>query len=163
RTESVKHVVSSKKRVILSGIQPTGIPHLGNYLGALINWVQLQNDAGPEDELLFSIVGWHAMTLPQKPKELVESRMDMLAVLLAIGIDSKKSIVFHQNDVLQHTELAWVLNCITPIGKLEIFSIYEQTSRLAASKNLTEDAEMDETGLNVGLFTYPVLMSSNLI
>ncbi|THU92997.1 tryptophanyl-tRNA synthetase [Dendrothele bispora CBS 962.96] len=161
RTESVKHVVPPKKRVILSGIQPTGIPHLGNYLGALINWVQLQNDAGPEDELLFSIVGWHAMTLPQKPKELMESRMDMLAVLLAIGIDPKKSIVFHQNDVLQHTELAWVLNCITPIGKLRRMTTWK--SRLAASKNLTEDAEMDETGLNVGLFTYPVLMSADIL
>ncbi|KAF5359979.1 hypothetical protein D9758_007597 [Tetrapyrgos nigripes] len=150
-----------RKRVILSGIQPTGVPHLGNYLGALVNWVDLQRNAAPEDELLFSIVGWHAMTLPQRPKDLMESRMDMLAILLAIGIDPKRSIVYHQNDVLTHAELAWILNCITPMGKLKRMTTWK--SRLAASKNLTDDSDIDETSLNVGLFTYPVLMSADIL
>jgi tryptophanyl-tRNA synthetase len=107
---------------------------LGNYLGALSNWVKLQRHAKPEDMLLYSIVGWHALTLPQNPKILAASRMDMLAVLLAIGIDPKRSIVFHQdqvNDLLYisrqwahlcknpaHTELAWILSCLAPFGKL---------------------------------------------
>jgi hypothetical protein len=72
---------------------------LGNYLGALSNWVKLQKTAAPEDELLFSIVGWHALTLPQDSKTLSDLRMDMLATLLAIGIDPKRSIVFHQDQV----------------------------------------------------------------
>ncbi|THU88641.1 Nucleotidylyl transferase [Dendrothele bispora CBS 962.96] len=117
-----------KTRIMLSGIQPTGIPHLGNYLGALINWAQLQDDASPEGELLSSIVGWHAMTLPQGTH----------------GIENG------HNDV--HVWIRYE----------EVFSVYEQTSRLAVSKNLAEDAEMDETGLNVGLFTYPVLMSVDI-
>lgn len=72
---------------------------LGNYLGALSNWVRLQKNAAPEDELLFAIVGWHALTLPQDPKMLNDSRIDMLATLLAIGIDPKRSVVFHQDQV----------------------------------------------------------------
>jgi tryptophanyl-tRNA synthetase len=72
---------------------------LGNYLGALSNWVTLQNNAAPEDELLFAIVGWHALTLPQDPKMLNDSGIDMLATLLAIGIDPKRSVVFHQDHV----------------------------------------------------------------
>lgn len=72
---------------------------LGNYLGALSNWVKLQNTASPSDELLFSIVGWHALTLPQDPQKLREARMDILAVLLAIGIDPDRAVVFHQDHV----------------------------------------------------------------
>ena len=111
---NVTKSVPKRGRVIFSGIQPTGIPHvsntkgwyqlsdedqLGNYLGALSNWVKLQRNADPEDELFFSIVGWHALTLPQNSKELSVSRVNMLATLLAIGIDPKRSVVFHQDDV----------------------------------------------------------------
>ena len=106
------------RRVIFSGIQPTGILHvssrnpisvlvscsrdtfqLGNYLGAISNWVKLQNEARPDDDILFTIVGWHALTLPQNPKELSVSRRDMLATLLAFGIDPKRSVLFYQEDV----------------------------------------------------------------
>ena len=72
---------------------------LGNYFGALLNWVNIQKHAALEDELLFSVVGWHALTLPQDPKALLKSRSDMLALLLAVGIDPKRSIVFHQDQV----------------------------------------------------------------
>ncbi|KAE9400857.1 Nucleotidylyl transferase [Gymnopus androsaceus JB14] len=135
-------------RVILSGIQPTGVPHLGNYLGALSNWVRLQNQ--PENQLFFSIVGWHAITLPQSPSELVERKLDMLAVVL----------FFFQEHNPNHTELAWIFNCLTPMGKLRRMTTWK--SRLAASKNLG-DAQVDETGLNVGLFTYPVLQAADIL
>ncbi|KAF9074607.1 tryptophanyl-tRNA synthetase [Rhodocollybia butyracea] len=158
---SIAEPNSSKRRVIFSGIQPTGVPHLGNYLGALANWVKLQRDALPEDELLFSIVGWHAMTLPQPPKQLSDARTDILAVLLAIGIDPTRSIIFHQEHNPNHTELAWIFNCITPVGKLRRMTTWK--SRLAASKNQGDDAEMDETGLNVGLFAYPVLQAADIL
>ncbi|KAF9264084.1 Nucleotidylyl transferase [Marasmius fiardii PR-910] len=160
-TQSTESAQLRRKRVILSGIQPTGIPHLGNYLGALSNWVNLQNTAMPEDELLFTIVGWHALTLPQKPKELAQSRMDMLAVILAIGMDPKRCILFHQDHNPLHTELAWILNCLTPMGKLRRMTTWK--SRLATSKNMQDESEMDETGLNAGLFTYPILQAADIL
>ncbi|KIK64980.1 hypothetical protein GYMLUDRAFT_82971 [Collybiopsis luxurians FD-317 M1] len=166
------------RRVIFSGIQPTGVPHLGNYLGALSNWVKLQNSSQSlensqqaADELLFSIVGWHALTLPQSPAQLAEARMDMLAVLLAIGLDPKKSIIFFQEDNPNHTELAWILSCLTPVGRLRRMTTWK--SRLTTAKNQPEnqtqdtlkdsDPEADETGLNAGLFTYPVLQAADIL
>ncbi|KAI3607944.1 tryptophanyl-trna synthetase [Moniliophthora roreri] len=160
-TEPALPVTTKRKRVVLSGIQPTGVPHLGNYLGALSNWVVLQKESSPEDDLLFTIVGWHALTLPQIPKQLAQSRLDMLAVLLAIGIDPKRSIVFHQDHNPLHTELAWILNCITPMGKLRRMTTWK--SRLAASKSMHDSYEVDETSLNVGLFTYPVLQAADIL
>ncbi|KAF8061760.1 tryptophanyl-tRNA synthetase [Lyophyllum atratum] len=148
-------------RVIFSGIQPTGVPHLGNYLGALSNWVKLQKTAAPEDELLFSIVGWHALTLPQDPDTLAASRRDLLATLLAIGLDPKRSILFHQDHNPAHTELAWILSCITPIGKLRRMTTWK--SRMAASRGANDESEVDETLLNAGLFTYPVLQAADIL
>ncbi|KAF5392133.1 hypothetical protein D9757_003228 [Collybiopsis confluens] len=156
------------------------VSQLGNYLGALVNWVKLQNssqtsegDAAQEaDELLFSIVGWHALTLPQNPAQLAEARMDMLAVLLAIGLDPKKSVIFFQEDNPNHTELAWILSCITPVGKLRRMTTWK--ARLATARNHPEEqqvqdalkdanSEVDETGLNAGLFTYPVLQAADIL
>lgn len=95
------------------------LSQLGNYLGALRNWVDLQEEArSTDDELFFSIVGLHAITLPQDPSTLLTERRDMLATLLAIGLDPNRCTVFHQDQVCEHAELAWYLNCITPIGKL---------------------------------------------
>ncbi|PFH53576.1 hypothetical protein AMATHDRAFT_137408 [Amanita thiersii Skay4041] len=148
-------------RLIFSGIQPTGIPHLGNYLGALANWVKLQNTAPPNDHLLFSIVGWHALTLPQNPKELSASRRDMLATLLAVGIDPNRSILFHQDHVPAHTELAWILSCFTPISKLRRMTTWK--SRLATARNANNEVEVDESLLNTGLFTYPVLQAADIL
>ncbi|KAI0668347.1 tryptophanyl-tRNA synthetase [Trametes maxima] len=148
-------------RVVFSGIQPTGLPHLGNLLGALLNWVKLQREAAPEDKLIYSIVGWHALTLPQDPKELSVARSDMLAVLLAVGLDPKRSIIFHQDKNLHHAELAWILNCITPMGKLKRMTTWK--SRLAASRNARDDSEVDESHLNAGLFTYPVLQAADIL
>ncbi|KAF8638851.1 hypothetical protein AX17_001908 [Amanita inopinata Kibby_2008] len=153
--------ILNQPRVIFSGIQPTGIPHLGNYLGALSNWVKLQNSAQPGDELLFSIVGWHALTLPQHPKELSRSRTDMLATLLAIGIDPNRSVVFHQDHVHAHTDLAWILGCVTPVGKLRRMTTWK--SRLAATRNANNESEVDESLLNSGLFTYPILQAADIL
>ncbi|EMD34299.1 hypothetical protein CERSUDRAFT_117177 [Gelatoporia subvermispora B] len=151
----------AKPRVVFSGIQPTGIPHLGNFFGALLNWVKLQNDARPGDRLIFSIVGWHALTLPQDPRALSTARRDMLAVLLAIGLDPKRSIIFHQDSNPNHTELAWILNCLTPMGKLRRMTTWK--SRLAASRNANDESEVDESLLNAGLFTYPVLQAADIL
>ncbi|KAA1475812.1 tryptophanyl-tRNA synthetase [Dentipellis sp. KUC8613] len=150
-----------RHKVIFSGIQPTGIPHLGNYFGALANWVKLQRNAAPEDELLFSVVGWHALTLPQDPKALQQARMDMMALLLAVGIDPKRSTVFHQDHIQNHTELAWILSCITPTGKLRRMTTWK--SRLAVSRNANDESEVDDSLLNTGLFTYPVLQAADIL
>ncbi|TFK25748.1 tryptophanyl-tRNA synthetase [Coprinopsis marcescibilis] len=150
-----------KGRIIFSGIQPTGIPHLGNYLGALSNWVQLQKEANVNDKLIFSIVGWHALTLPQNPNELSQSRWEMLATLLAIGIDPKRSVMFHQDDNQCHTELAWILNCITPVGKLRRMTTWK--ARLADSRNANSTSEIDESMLNAGLLIYPVLQAADIL
>ncbi|KAF8352212.1 hypothetical protein F5887DRAFT_1277883 [Amanita rubescens] len=148
-------------RVIFSGIQPTGVPHLGNYLGALSNWVKLQNNAQPGDELIFAVVGWHALTLPQNPKDLSACRRDALAAILAIGIDPNRSILFHQDQVHTHTELAWILNCIVPVGKLRRMTTWK--SRLAAARNANSEAEVDDSLLNSGLLTYPVLQAADIL
>ncbi|KAF8875692.1 hypothetical protein BD779DRAFT_1678105 [Infundibulicybe gibba] len=148
-------------RVILSGIQPTGIPHLGNFLGALSNWVRLQDTAGAGDALVFSIVGWHALTLPQEPRALAAARTDMLAALLAIGLDHERCTIFHQDHNPAHTELAWILSCLTPVGKLRRMTTWK--ARLAASRNANSEAEVDESLLNTGLFTYPVLQAADIL
>ncbi|KAI9320322.1 hypothetical protein DFJ73DRAFT_769435 [Zopfochytrium polystomum] len=112
-------------RVVLSGIQPTGIPHLGNYLGALKNWTRMQDDLlGPggapasRNQVLYSIVDLHAITQPQDPKLLRKNIHDMAIALLACGIDPERSVLFRQSRVPQHAELAWILFCRTPIGWL---------------------------------------------
>ncbi|TRM69722.1 hypothetical protein BD626DRAFT_17042 [Schizophyllum amplum] len=150
-----------RPRRILSGIQPTGIPHLGNYLGALSNWVKLQRDALPEDELIYTVVGWHALTLPQKPKELFKSRQDMMAVLLAVGLDPKRSIIFHQDHNPSHTELAWIFNCMTSLGQLRRMTTWK--SKLATARNTKNESDIDESLLNAGLLTYPVLQAADIL
>lgn len=107
-----------KKHVVFSGIQPTGVPHLGNHLGALRQWVKLQDDASPDSTLLFSIVDLHAITIKQDPRELAQWRREMLAALLAVGLDPKRSIIFAQSSVKQHAELMWILSCGASMGYL---------------------------------------------
>ncbi|KAG9030219.1 Tryptophan--tRNA ligase, mitochondrial [Tulasnella sp. JGI-2019a] len=126
---------SPKKKIIFSGIQPTGVPHLGNLLGALSNWVELQNSAAPGDVVLYSTVGYHAITLPQDPQILLADRRNVLASLLAVGLDPKRSIIFPQDQVPEHTELAWILNCITPLGKLQRITTWKE-SLLDSSQDL---------------------------
>jgi len=135
------------KKRIFSGAQPTGNLHIGNYLGALKNWVALQN----EFESFFCIVNLHAITLPQEPKVLKQKSLDLARIYLASGINPEVSTVFFQSDVSEHAELAWILNCIARMGELERMTQFKDKS-----KGKTER-------VGAGLFTYPVLMASDIL
>ena len=133
---------------ILSGIQPTGTIHLGNYFGALVNWVELQNKG---NECFYSIVNQHAITLPQKSNELKKLTLEIAAILLAIGLDPNKSTLFIQSDVAAHSQLTWILSCLTPIGEIE---------RMIQFK---EKSEKNPKSVNVGLLTYPILQAADIM
>ncbi len=131
---------------VFSGVQPTGNIHLGNYLGALKQFVELQDD----HECIYCIVDMHAITVPQDPKVLKEHILDVAALYLAVGIDPKKSIVFVQSDVSGHAELSWILTCNSYTGEL---------SRMTQFKDKSKNKESAPTGL----FTYPVLMAADIL
>ena len=131
---------------VFSGVQPTGNIHLGNYLGALKQFVELQD----EYQCIYCIVDMHAITVPQDPKALREHILDVAALYLAVGVDPKKSIVFVQSDVSGHAELSWVLTCNSYTGEL---------SRMTQFKDKSKNKESAPTGL----FTYPVLMASDIL
>ncbi|MFH0987556.1 MAG: tryptophan--tRNA ligase [Patescibacteria group bacterium] len=132
---------------IFSGIQPTGVIHLGNYFGAIKNWVELQKI----DDCIFCIVNYHAITIPKNSKSLEEDTYNTVAFFLAVGIDSKKSIIFIQSQVPEHTELCWILNTVSRIPELE---------RMTQFKDKSKDHRMS---VNVGLFDYPVLMAADIL
>jgi tryptophanyl-tRNA synthetase len=132
---------------IFSGAQPTGNLHIGNYIGALRNWAELQH----EYESFFCIVNLHALTSPQDPKRLADKTRELARLYLAAGIDPKVSIVFVQSDVPEHTQLTWVLNCVTRMGELERMTQFKEKGR----KN-REDS-------GVGIFDYPVLMAADIL
>ena len=136
-----------EKKIIFSGIQPTGCVTLGNYLGALKNWVELQNDYN----CCFSVVDMHSITVRQEPAELRKRCMEFLAQYLACGIDGEENLVFFQSHVPAHAELAWVLNCNTYMGEL---------SRMTQFK---DKSAKHSTNINAGLFTYPVLMAADIL
>jgi len=131
---------------IFSGIKPSGPLHLGNYLGALRNWVELQR----EYESFFCIVNLHAITVPQDPKELRERTRETARLYLALGIDPQISTVFIQSDVADHAELTWLLNCVARISELERMTQFKDKAR-----------KQIESG--VGLFDYPVLMAADIL
>jgi tryptophanyl-tRNA synthetase len=135
------------KKRIFSGMQPTGNLHIGNYLGALINWVKLQN----EYENFFCIVNLHAITLPQNPDELKKKTLDLARIYLAGGIDPNLSTIFIQSDVSEHAELTWILNCVARMGELERMTQFKDKGKGNAER------------ASVGLFTYPVLMASDIL
>ena len=132
---------------IFSGAQPTGNVHLGNYLGALRNWVALQH----EYESFFCIVNLHAVTIPQDPNVLSNKTRELARIYLAVGIDPQVSTVFVQSDVPEHTELTWLLNCVTRMGELERMTQFKDKAR------------KQEENVSVGLFDYPVLMASDIL
>lgn len=131
---------------VFSGVQPTGNIHLGNYLGALRQFVELQED----HECLYCIVDQHAITVNQDPKELREHILDVAALYLAIGVDPKRSIVFIQSDVPAHTELSWILTCNSYTGEL-----YRMTQFKSKSQN--------KESAPAGLLMYPVLMAADIL
>lgn len=136
------------KKRIFSGAQPTGQLHIGNYLGALKNWVALQD----EYEAFYCIVNLHAITLPQDPATLRKATFDLARVYLAAGVDPERSTIFIQSDVPEHAELTWVLSCVARMGELERMTQFKDKSQ----KGGTERA-------GVGLFTYPILMAADIL
>ncbi len=132
---------------IFSGIQPTGNLHLGNYLGAIRNWVALQHDY----ECIFCIVDLHALTLPQDPDELRKSTREVTAAYIASGIDPEHCIIFNQSMVSAHAELSWLLGCLTPLGWLNRMTQFKEKA----------GKQRDNAGL--GLYAYPVLMAADIL
>ena len=139
-------IIERKKRM-LSCIQPSGIPTLGNYLGALKNWVALQD----EFEGAFAVADLHAVTVRQEPAKLRKQTLELFALLLAIGLDPQKCLLFVQSQVPAHTELNWLLACFTQFGELSRMTQFKDKSQKHADN------------VNAGLFTYPVLMAADIL
>lgn len=137
---------SGRKRV-LSGIQPTGNSHIGNYLGAIRHWAVSQD----ENETLFPIVDLHAITVAHEPRQLNANIREIAGVLCAAGIDPKRSTMFIQSHVSAHAELAWILNCVIPMGWMERMTQFKEKSDLLKER------------VSVGLFDYPVLMAADIL
>jgi tryptophanyl-tRNA synthetase len=138
---------STARETIFSGIQPSGELHLGNYLGAVRNWVALQD----RYRCFFCVVDYHAITQPFEPAQMQRRVRDMAADLLACGIDPEKSTLFVQSAVPEHTELAWAISAVTPFGEL---------GRMTQFK---EKSEKNPDNVNAGIFTYPVLMAADIL
>src|SRR3989344_1805377 len=132
---------------VFSGVQPTNNLHIGNYLGAIKNWIDLQK----EYECIFCVVDLHALTVYQKPEALRENILNVVKTYVALGIDPNRSIIFQQPDVKEHAELAWVLNTIT------------KTSELERMTQFKDKAKAHKENVNMGLFDYPVLMVADIV
>ena len=135
------------KPVVLSGIQPSGELTIGNYMGALRQWVDMQHT----HECFFSLVDLHAITVRQDPEKLRNASLDSLALLLAVGVDPKHSVIFMQSHVPQHSQLAWILNCYAQMGELNRMTQFKDKS------------QKNTNNINVGLFAYPVLMAADIL
>lgn len=133
--------------IVFSGVQPTGNLHLGNYLGAIKQWIKLQN----EYQSIFCIVDLHAITIHQNPEELRNNVLELTAAYIACGIDPKKAIIYPQSAVRQHSELAWILCCNTPYGWLNRMTQFKEK----AGKNTEK--------VSLGLYNYPVLMAADIL
>ncbi len=139
--------MEDKKKVIFSGAQPSGKLSIGNYIGALKNWVDLQNDY----DCYYCVVDMHAITVRQEPAELRRRTLETLAIYMACGIDPEKVTLFVQSHVPAHAELSWVLGCYTMFGELSRMTQFKEKSRKY------------ENNINAGLFTYPVLMAADIL
>ena len=134
-------------KIIFSGVQPTGEIHIGNYLGAISQFVSNQD----KYKSIFSIVDLHAITIPQNPRELLNRTRQVLAIFLASGIDPTKNIIFNQSQVPEHTQLAWILNCTARVGWLNRMTQFKDK----AGKN--------KENASIGLYTYPILMAADIL
>ncbi len=134
-----------ERKTVFSGLQPTGNIHIGNYLGALRNWVKLQD----EYDCIYCVVDLHAITVPLDPTEFNRDRLQAAKVLLAAGVDPERSLFYYQSQVPQHTELAWILSTITGTGQLNRMTQFKEKS--------------DAAGSNLGLYSYPVLMAADIL
>jgi len=132
---------------VFSGMRPTGQLHIGNYLGAAKNWLEIQK----KHESIFAVVDYHGITTPFYPEQIAKDIMGLILDYLAIGIDPKKSTLIIQSHISEHTELAWILGTLTPIGELERMTQFKEKS------------EQHKENINVGLFSYPVLMAADIL
>lgn len=135
------------KPIVLSGIQPSGELTIGNYIGALRQWVGMQDT----HECFYTLVDLHAITVRQDPEKLHNASLDALALLLAVGVNPKESVVFMQSHVPQHAQLAWLLNCYAQMGELNRMTQFKDKS------------QKNTSNINVGLFSYPVLMAADIL
>jgi tryptophanyl-tRNA synthetase len=140
--------MANERKRVLSGIQPSGDFHLGNYIGAVRHWVTDQD----RNDCFYLIVDLHAITLPQDPKELRERTIELTAILLAAGIDPERSTLFLQSHVHEHAELAWVLQCVATYGELNRMTQFKDKAAKGQAASST-----------AGLFTYPVLMAADIL
>ncbi|OQX71256.1 tryptophan--tRNA ligase [Candidatus Parcubacteria bacterium 4484_255] len=138
---------TNNKIKLFSGIQPTGILHIGNYFGAIKNWVKLQKQYSS----LFCIVDYHSLTIPFEPKKMSKKILDIAIDLIACGIDPVKSILFIQSSIPEHTELTWILSCFTPLSELHRMTQFKEKSQ----KNIKN--------VNAGLLYYPILMAADIL
>ncbi len=138
---------NEKKSVVLSCIQPTAVPTLGNYLGALKNWKYMSEDY----DCYYAVADLHAITVRQEPAKLRKQTMEMYALLIALGLDPEKNVVFVQSHVPEHSQLSWILNCYTQFG---------EASRMTQFK---DKSQKHADNINVGLFDYPVLMAADIL
>ena len=138
----------NKKKIIFSGTAPSGNIHIGNYLGAIKQWVEMQNTG--EYQNIFCVVDEHAITTPQYPAKLRSKILEVFTLYLALGIDPEKSIIFVQSNVPEHTELGWILNTITPIGELERMTQFK-------------DKSQKQKSVLAGLLNYPTLMAADIL
>lgn len=148
-TISCYNILMNEPKTIVAGIRASGKLHIGNYLGALKQFVELQNDE--TKNCYFFIADLHALTTPFEPRELRGATLDVAATYLAAGIDPNKCIFFPQSQVLEHTELAWIFNCLLPLGELERMTQYKDKAR------------QHKENINAGLLTYPALMAADIL
>lgn len=146
--QSNARIVQTAKKRVFSGVQPTGNLHLGNYLGAISQWVEFQNTY----DNIFCVVDLHAITIPEAidPKELHQKNREVAMLYIACGIDPEKSVVFIQSHIKEHSELAWILNCFTPLGWLERMTQYKSKSQKQES-------------VGTGLLIYPALQAADIL
>jgi len=137
--------MSDDRQTVFSGLQPTGNIHIGNYLGALVNWVKLQD----EYDTIYCVVDLHAITVNYDPAEYQKERLEAAKVLMACGIDPNRSMFYFQSQVPQHAELSWILGTMTPTGVLNRMTQYKEKAEAA--------------GANLGLYSYPVLMAADIL
>ena len=136
---------------VLSGIQPTGSIHIGNYLGAIKQWVRLQE----KEDCIFFIADLHSLTIPFQPKDLQKNILETAVSYLALGIDPQKSIFFVQSDIKEHSELCWLLNTVCPLGELERMTQFKEKSKQFSTKGGKD--------INSGLLVYPVLQAADIL
>lgn len=138
---------AEKKKIIFSGVQPTGVITLGNYLGAIKNWTKLQEDYN----CLFCVVDMHSITVRQDPVLLRKRARDLLTLYIAAGLDPEKNIMYYQSHVSGHAELAWILSCFTYMGELNRMTQFKEKSAKQGAN------------INAGLYTYPILMAADIL